>query len=97
MTPSFHPAEAPPWNQLNIERGIANESKRTARWYKPHIKLWWTTGGQQQQLIQDEEVDIIAMWKGRASESIINNGAHYEIVRSFGTSSAMMALRPLGS
>jgi putative spermidine/putrescine transport system substrate-binding protein len=47
---------------------------------KPHVKVWWTTGAQQQQLIQDQEVDLIAMWNGRASDSIVNNGAPYQIV-----------------
>ncbi len=47
---------------------------------KPHIKVWWTTGAQQQQLIQDQEVDLIAMWNGRATDSITNNGAPYQIV-----------------
>jgi putative spermidine/putrescine transport system substrate-binding protein len=47
---------------------------------KPHIKVWWTTGAQQQQLIQDQEVDLIAMWNGRATDSIMNNGAPYQIV-----------------
>ena len=46
---------------------------------KPYIKVWWTSGGQQQQLIQDEEVDLIAMWNGRAIDSI-KKGAPYEIV-----------------
>jgi putative spermidine/putrescine transport system substrate-binding protein len=47
---------------------------------KSHVKVWWTAGAQQQQLIQDQEVDLIAMWNGRASDSIINNGAPYQIV-----------------
>jgi putative spermidine/putrescine transport system substrate-binding protein len=47
---------------------------------KPHIKVWWTTGAQQQQLIQDQEVDLIAMWNGRATDSITNNSAPYAMV-----------------
>jgi len=46
---------------------------------RPHIAVWWTSGSQQQQLIQDEEVDLICMWNGRASDSIINRNAHYKI------------------
>jgi putative spermidine/putrescine transport system substrate-binding protein len=47
---------------------------------KPHVTVWHTTGSQQQQLIQDQEVDLIAMWNGRATDSIMNNGAPYQIV-----------------
>ena len=47
---------------------------------RPHVRVWWTSGAQQQQVIQDEEVDLIAMWNGRASDSILNKGANYEIV-----------------
>ncbi len=46
---------------------------------KPYIDVWWTSGSQQQQLIQDEEVDLICMWNGRASDSIINRGANFRI------------------
>jgi putative spermidine/putrescine transport system substrate-binding protein len=47
---------------------------------KPHIQVWWGGGAQSQQLIEDEEIDILAMWNGRAAKSIIENGAHYEMV-----------------
>ncbi|MCW5750796.1 MAG: ABC transporter substrate-binding protein [Alphaproteobacteria bacterium] len=46
---------------------------------KPHIKVWWTQGAQSQQLIQDGEVDMIAMWNARAQE-LIDRGAPLEIV-----------------
>jgi len=47
---------------------------------KPHVKTWWKSGTEPQQLIQDEEVDLCAIWNGRASDSILNHGAHYQIV-----------------
>jgi mannopine transport system substrate-binding protein len=34
---------------------------------RPHVKTWWTTGDQSQQLIRDNEVDINLMWDGRAT------------------------------
>jgi len=46
---------------------------------KPHIKVWWTQGNQSQQLIQDGEVDMIAMWNARAQE-MIDRGQNFQIV-----------------
>jgi putative spermidine/putrescine transport system substrate-binding protein len=46
---------------------------------KPHIKVWWSQGAQSQQLIQDGEVDMIAMWNARAQE-LIDRGVPLEIV-----------------
>jgi putative spermidine/putrescine transport system substrate-binding protein len=47
---------------------------------KPHVKTWWTSGTEPQQLMQDEEVDLCAVWNGRASDSIINRGVPYAMV-----------------
>lgn len=47
---------------------------------KPHIKVWHNSGAQQQQLMLDQEVDLIAAWNGRAADAIINQGAAYEMV-----------------
>jgi putative spermidine/putrescine transport system substrate-binding protein len=41
---------------------------------KPHITVWWTSGGQSAQLLNDGEVDMIMMWNGRAS-AIAKEGA----------------------
>jgi putative spermidine/putrescine transport system substrate-binding protein len=46
---------------------------------KPHVKTWWSDNAQAQQLMEQEEVDLITMMNGRATESI-KNGAPYEIV-----------------
>lgn len=46
---------------------------------KPHIKVWWTSGAQSQQLIGDGEVDMIMIWNGRASGTIAD-GAPVELV-----------------
>ena len=46
---------------------------------KPHVKVWWADNAQAQQFMEQEEVDLITMMNGRATESI-NNKAPYEIV-----------------
>ena len=46
---------------------------------KPHVKVWWSDNAQAQQLMEQEEVDLITMMNGRATESI-NNKAPFEIV-----------------
>jgi len=46
---------------------------------KPHVKTWWSDNAQAQQLMEQEEVDLITMMNGRATECI-KNGAPYEIV-----------------
>jgi putative spermidine/putrescine transport system substrate-binding protein len=34
---------------------------------RPHISVWWDSGGQAMQLMKDEEVDMASIWNGRAS------------------------------
>jgi putative spermidine/putrescine transport system substrate-binding protein len=34
---------------------------------KPHITVWWTSGGQSAQLLHDGEIDMIMAWNGRVS------------------------------
>jgi putative spermidine/putrescine transport system substrate-binding protein len=46
---------------------------------KPHVKVFYTQGSQQQQLIRDGEVDMLPMWNGRASE-LIHQGIPIELV-----------------
>jgi putative spermidine/putrescine transport system substrate-binding protein len=47
---------------------------------KPHIKAWYSDNSQAQQLMEQEEVDLIAMVNGRATDSILNHKAPYEMV-----------------
>jgi putative spermidine/putrescine transport system substrate-binding protein len=47
---------------------------------KPHIKAWYYDNSQAQQLMEQEEVDLIAMMNGRATDSILNAKAPFEIV-----------------
>ena len=57
---------------------------------KPHIKVWWTSGAQSQQLIRDGEVDMIMIWNGRASD-VITKGAPVELVWSGATLETIVA------
>jgi putative spermidine/putrescine transport system substrate-binding protein len=34
---------------------------------KPHIAVWWSSGGQSAQLLNDGEVDMLMIWNGRVS------------------------------
>jgi putative spermidine/putrescine transport system substrate-binding protein len=45
---------------------------------KQNISVWWTSGAQSTQLIQSGEVDMIAIWNGRA-QAAIDGGAKVKI------------------
>lgn len=47
---------------------------------KPHIKAWWSDNSQAQQLLEQEEVDLIHMTNGRATESILEHKAPFALV-----------------
>jgi putative spermidine/putrescine transport system substrate-binding protein len=47
---------------------------------KPHIKAWWSDNSLAQQLMEQEEVDLIYMTNGRATQSILDHKAPYEMV-----------------
>jgi putative spermidine/putrescine transport system substrate-binding protein len=47
---------------------------------KPHVKTWYSDNSLSQQLMEQEEVDLIAMMNGRATESILDHHAPFEIV-----------------
>src|SRR5215204_7439039 len=34
---------------------------------KPHITVWWASGAQSAQLLNDGEVDMVMAWNGRVS------------------------------
>ena len=47
---------------------------------KPHVKTWWSDNSQAQQLMEQEEVDLIYMTNGRATQSILDHHAPFEMV-----------------
>jgi putative spermidine/putrescine transport system substrate-binding protein len=65
---------------INLDRAFRSLDR-----IKPHVKTWWSDNAQAQQLMEQEEVDLITMMNGRATESI-NNGAPFEIVWNEGIS-----------
>lgn len=44
---------------------------------KPHIAVWWTSGGQSAQLLQGGEVDMAMAWNGRVA-AIMDAGAEVD-------------------
>lgn len=46
---------------LDVDRAF----KKLAQ-IKPHVSVWWTSGGQSAQLLHDGEVDMEMIWNGRA-------------------------------
>lgn len=59
---------------LDVERAFRSLDR-----IKKHINLWWTSGAQAMQAIQNGDVDMIATWNGR-SQAAIDNGAPVKIV-----------------
>jgi putative spermidine/putrescine transport system substrate-binding protein len=47
---------------------------------KPHIKTWWSDNSLSQQLMEQDEVDLIHMTNGRATQSILDHKAHFKMV-----------------
>src|SRR5262249_29706882 len=47
---------------------------------KPHVKVWWSDNSHAEQLMEQEEVDLIMMANGRATQSIFEHKAPFEIV-----------------
>jgi putative spermidine/putrescine transport system substrate-binding protein len=47
---------------------------------KPNVKAWYSDNSQAQQMMEQEEVDLIAMMNGRATETILHSKAPFEIV-----------------
>jgi putative spermidine/putrescine transport system substrate-binding protein len=47
---------------LDVDRAL-----RKLQEIKPHIAVWWTSGAQSAQLLNDGEVDMIMAWNGRVS------------------------------
>lgn len=48
---------------LDIDRAFRSLDR-----IKPHVAVWWEQGNQSQQLFANNEVDMMQMWNGRASD-----------------------------
>ena len=64
----------------NSIRSTSPRAFRSLDRIKPHIKAWYSDNSLAQQLMEQEEVDLIAMMNGRATECILNAKAPFEIV-----------------
>lgn len=53
---------------LDLDRAFASLKK-----IKPHIKAWWQSGAESQQLLRDGGIDLLAMYNARA-ESVKSDG-----------------------
>jgi putative spermidine/putrescine transport system substrate-binding protein len=60
---------------LDIDRAFKSLDR-----LKPHIATFWGSGAQSESLIRDGEVDMIAIWNGRASNLIVNQKAPVGVV-----------------
>ncbi|MCA1442108.1 ABC transporter substrate-binding protein [Ensifer sp. IC4062] len=58
---------------MDIDRVFASLDK-----IKPHIRKWWGTGSEIQQMMHDKAVDLVQSYDGRASR-LIDQGAPVEI------------------
>lgn len=68
-------ADGVPMDQLyplDVDRAFKSLDK-----IKPHIVTWWESGGQQQQMMEDGEVDLLYVWNGRGTVTIKDNGAPF--------------------
>lgn len=61
---------------MDLDRAFASLDR-----IKPHIRKWWTTGSEVQQLMHDKAVDLAQSYDGRAL-SLIEQGAPLEVNRN---------------
>ncbi len=59
---------------LDVDRAFRSLEK-----IKKHISIWWTSGAQAMQAIQNGDVDMISTWNARA-QTAIENGAPVKIL-----------------
>src|SRR6266568_1117699 len=68
LTRPFH-AITHTQDTIDVDRAL-----RKLEEIKPHITVWWTSGAQSAQLLNDGEVDMVMAWNGRVS-ALIKEGA----------------------
>ncbi len=62
---------------------------------KPNITVWWTSGAQSAQLLNDGEVDMVMAWNGRVS-ALTKEGAKVRFHLQSGRPAEHLALHPQG-
>jgi putative spermidine/putrescine transport system substrate-binding protein len=68
-------AKAESYYPIDIERAFKSLDR-----IKPHVKTWWADNSQAQALMERQEVDLMAVMDGRASETIATSNAPYQVV-----------------
>jgi putative spermidine/putrescine transport system substrate-binding protein len=76
---------------LDVERAF-----KKLRELKPHVAVWWSSGAQAAQLLNDGEVDMLSIWNGRATTAI-KNGAQAAFTFNQGLLDADCLVIPRGS
>lgn len=76
---------------LDLDRGF----KKLAE-LKPDVAVWWTSGAQQTQLVQNQEADMLMAWVSRVMAPI-KEGAHYGFTYNQGIMDIECLVIPKGS
>lgn len=63
---------------------------------RPHVSVWWTSGGQTAQMMKDNEVDMMIAWNGRAHNAI-QDGANWEYTFNEGNIAVECLVVPKGA
>ena len=63
---------------------------------KPHLTLWWSSGAQSVQLLNDGEVDMLAIWNGRV-QAAIDGGASADYTYNDGVFDVECFMVPKGT
>lgn len=76
---------------LDLDRAFAALER-----IKPHVSVWWDSGGQAMQLVKDGEVDMASIWNGRASV-LVAEGAPVEYTYNQGVFNPDCMVIPKGA
>jgi putative spermidine/putrescine transport system substrate-binding protein len=68
-------AKAESYYPVDVDRAFKSLDR-----IKPHVKTWWGDNSQAQALMERQEVDLLAVMDGRASETIAISNAPYQVV-----------------
>jgi len=63
---------------------------------KPHVSVWWTSGGQTAQMAKDNEVDLMLAWNGRVHNAI-EDGATWDYTYNEGNIAVECLVVPKGA
>lgn len=61
-------ADGVPPSEIKVPLDVTRALKKLDE-IKPHVKVWWKTGDQSQQIVKDGEIAMVMMYSGRALRS----------------------------